>query len=92
MCGTLAVMSEASSALGRRVVVTGIAGSGKSTLSLALAAKTGLPVIHLDVHFWKPGWVAPSEIEWRDKQSSVLAGDAWTESVNLFGAPLSVYY
>ena len=82
MCGTLAVMSEASSSLGRRVVVTGIAGSGKSTLSLALAAKTGLPVIHLDVHFWKPGWVAPSETEWRDKQSSVLAGDAWIAEGN----------
>src|SRR2546430_10477743 len=41
--------------------VTGLAGSGKSTLSLALSAKTGLPVIHLDLHFWKPGWVAPSE-------------------------------
>ena len=46
-------------ALGRRIVVTGLAGSGKSTLSLALAAKTSLPVIHLDLHFWKPGWVAP---------------------------------
>ena len=44
-------MSEALSALGRRVVVTGLAGSGKSTFSLALAAKTGLPVIHLDLHF-----------------------------------------
>ena len=78
----LAVMSEPSSALGRRVVVTGIAGSGKSTFALALMAKTGLPVIHLDVHFWKPGWVAPSETEWRDKQSSVLAGNAWIAEGN----------
>jgi hypothetical protein len=65
-------MSAAPSALGRRVIVTGLAGSGKSTFSLALAAKTGLPVIHLDLHFWKPGWVAPSETEWREKQSGVL--------------------
>ena len=70
-------MSEPPSALGRRIVVTGLAGSGKSTFSLALAAKTGLPVIHLDLHFWKPGWVAPSETEWREKQRRVLAGDAW---------------
>jgi adenylate kinase family enzyme len=75
-------MSEAPSALGRRVIVTGMAGSGKSTFSLALAAKTGLPVIHLDLHFWKPGWVAPPETEWREKQCGVLAGDAWIADGN----------
>ena len=68
--------------LGNRVVVTGLAGSGKSTFALALADRTGLPVIHLDLHFWKPGWVAPSETEWRLKQGAVLAGDAWIADGN----------
>jgi len=75
-------MSRASFAVGRRVIVTGLAGSGKSTLSLALGAKTGLPVIHLDLAFWKPGWVEPSEAEWREKQRLVLAGDAWIADGN----------
>ena len=75
-------MSEVPPALGRRVIVTGLAGSGKSTFALALAAKTGLPVIHLDLHFWKPGWVAPSETEWREKQRVVLAGDTWIADGN----------
>ncbi len=66
----------------RRVVVTGLAGAGKSTLSIALAAKTGLPLIHLDLEFWKPGWVAPSQAEWREKQVGVLAGDAWIADGN----------
>jgi adenylate kinase family enzyme len=70
-------MSDAALAIGRRVLVTGMAGSGKSTFSRALAAKTGMPVIHLDNHFWKPGWIAPLESEWRDKQRGLLAGDAW---------------
>ena len=43
--------------IGRRVVVTGMAGAGKSTFSRALSAKTGLPGIHLDVHFSATGWV-----------------------------------
>lgn len=69
-------------ALGQRIIVTGLAGSGKSTLSIALAAITGLPVIHLDLQFWEPGWVAPSETEWRERQLSVLAGDAWIADGN----------
>ncbi len=80
--GTLAVVGGSGLAIGRRVVVTGLAGSGKSTFAVALADKTGLPLIHLDLAFWKPGWVAPSEIEWREKQRTVLGGDAWIADGN----------
>src|SRR4051812_27006899 len=75
-------MSGARSAVGRRVIVTGLPGAGKSTISLALGAKTGLPLVYLDLSFWKPGWVAPSEAEWREKQREVLAGDAWIADGN----------
>ncbi|CAA9542630.1 MAG: DNA topology modulation protein [uncultured Thermomicrobiales bacterium] len=68
--------------IGRRVVVTGLAGAGKSTFSRALSAKTGLPLIHLDLAFWKPGWVAPSEDEWREKQRGLLSADAWIADGN----------
>ena len=76
------MMSESRLAIGHRVVITGLAGSGKSTLAVALAARTGLPVIHLDLSFWQPGWVAPSETEWREKQRVVLAGDTWIADGN----------
>lgn len=59
-----------------------MAGAGKSTFSRALSARTGLPVIHLDLHYWKPGWVKPSENEWREKQRSLLAGPAWIADGN----------
>ena len=59
-----------------------MAGAGKSTFSRALSAKTGLPVIHLDIHFWKPGWVEPSEDEWRETQSGLLASDEWIADGN----------
>jgi adenylate kinase family enzyme len=68
--------------VGRRVVVTGMAGAGKSTFSRALSAKTGLPVIVLDVHFWLPGWATPTEAEWREKQRMLLAGDDWIADGN----------
>jgi MoxR-like ATPase len=65
---TLSLMEDASAAIGRRVLVMGMAGAGKSTFSRLLSAKTGLPAIHLDFHYWKPGWVRPSHDEWREKQ------------------------
>lgn len=51
-------------------------------MAVALAAKTGLPLIHLDLALWNPGWVAPSQAEWREKQRVVLAGDAWIADGN----------
>jgi adenylate kinase family enzyme len=63
--------------IGTRVLVVGFAGAGKSTFSRALAGRTGLPLIHLDLQYWKPGWKDPSEDEWREKQRHLLAGDAW---------------
>jgi adenylate kinase family enzyme len=39
-------------------------------------------VIHLDFHYWKPGWVKPSDDEWREKQRDLLAGDAWIADGN----------
>jgi hypothetical protein len=41
-----------------------------------------LPVIHIDLCFGKPGWVAPSETDWREKQRPVLVGDAWIADGN----------
>jgi adenylate kinase family enzyme len=69
-------------AIGRRILVDGMAGSGKSTFSRALSARIDLPVIHLDVHYWKPGWVKPSDDEWRATQRRLLAGDAWISDGN----------
>src|SRR4051812_49970108 len=68
--------------IGHRVLVDGMMGSGKSTFARALAARTGLPVIHLDVHYWKPGWIRPSDEEWRERQSTPLPGGAWVIAGN----------
>ena len=75
--GILCTMNGESRMIGHRVLVDGMMGSGKSTFARALAARTGLPVIHLDVHYWKPGWVRPSDDEWRERQCALLAGEAW---------------
>jgi adenylate kinase family enzyme len=61
-----------------------MAGSGKSTFSRALSTKTGLPVIALDLHYWKPGWAEPTETEWREKQRQLLEGEAWIADGNYY--------
>lgn len=38
-----------------RVMIIGCGGAGKSTLARQLGEKTGLPVVHLDQIWWKPG-------------------------------------
>jgi adenylate kinase family enzyme len=48
----------------RKVLVLGCAGSGKSTFAMRLGEAAGIPVIHLDSLYWKPGWVASAESEW----------------------------
>jgi hypothetical protein len=36
-----------------------------------------LPLIYLDLHYWKPGWARPSYDEWREPQRTLVAGEAW---------------
>lgn len=61
----------------KRVLVIGGSGAGKSTLATALAEKTGLPLIHMDVVFWKPGWVETPDDEFVPRIEELAAKDAW---------------
>jgi adenylate kinase family enzyme len=69
----------------RRVVILGNAGSGKSTLARRLGERLGLPVVHLDVLFWEPGWIKPDNDAFRAKVSAAIAGDAWVSDGNYVG-------
>ncbi|WP_040951393.1 hypothetical protein [Gorillibacterium massiliense] len=61
----------------RKVIVIGSPGSGKSVFSKALAAKTRLPLIHLDKLYWKAGWVKTDFEEWVPLVAEQTAGSAW---------------
>lgn len=61
----------------QRILVIGSPGAGKSTLAHALAARTGLPLFHLDKLFWLPGWVERDREEGRAELAEVLAGERW---------------
>jgi len=66
----------------RRIVILGCSGSGKSTLARRLGERLGLPVVHLDVLFWEPGWVEPDNEAFRARVRASMTGDAWISECN----------
>jgi adenylate kinase family enzyme len=73
----------------QRVAIVGSGGVGKSTFADDLGRRTGIPVIHLDEHFWSPGWVPTPRDAWADRQADLLSGDRWIADGN-YGATLDV--
>lgn len=66
----------------RRIIILGSPGSGKSTLARRLGERLGLPVVHLDVLFWEPGWTEPDNEVFRARVSAAIAGDGWVTDGN----------
>lgn len=68
-----------------RVVVIGSGGSGKSTFSRELGRVTGIPVIHLDNEYWRPGWEETPKDEWKARVADMLEGERWIMDGNFGG-------
>lgn len=69
----------------RKVLVIGSSGAGKSVFAARLAQRTGLPLIHLDAIYWRPGWVKTPREEWMRTIEGLLARDAWVMDGNYAG-------
>jgi adenylate kinase family enzyme len=69
----------------QRVLVIGSGGSGKTTFARRLAERTGLPLIHLDAIYWRPGWQPTPADEWREIVEQVISRDSWIIDGNYGG-------
>ena len=60
-----------------RILVTGNAGAGKSTLAEALARQLGIPCFALDRIIWQEGWRKTSEVDRYAAIAELVALPAW---------------
>lgn len=67
-----------------RILVVGSPGSGKTTLARGLAERLGLPLVHLDDHYWRPGWQRPAHEEWLAAVARLAAEERWVIDGNHF--------
>jgi adenylate kinase family enzyme len=76
---------EAGTCGGRRIVVIGTSGAGKTTLAKSLAAGLSIPHVELDALHWGPDWQALSVTdpgEFVRRVAAATAGDAWVVDGN----------
>jgi adenylate kinase family enzyme len=69
-----------------RVVVLGSSGSGKTMLAEALGRRTGLPIVYLDLIFWRAGWKRAPQHESLRALEARLAEDRWIVEGDFLGA------
>ena len=69
----------------QKILVIGCGGAGKTTFSKRLGARLGIPVLHLDSYFWKPGWEAMESSEWRNQVDQLIQTPSWIMDGNYGG-------
>jgi adenylate kinase family enzyme len=69
-----------------RVVVLGSSGSGKTVLAEAIARRTGLPLIYLDLLFWRAGWKRAPQDESVRALEAELSANRWIAEGDFLGA------
>ncbi|HEY1448514.1 MAG TPA: hypothetical protein VGF33_08250, partial [Caulobacteraceae bacterium] len=69
-----------------RIAIVGCSGGGKSTLARTMGDRLGLPVVHLDTLFWKPGWTESNLEEFRPKVEAAAGEARWIIEGNFTSA------
>lgn len=66
----------------KRIIILGPSGSGKSTVCDRVGKILGIPIVHLDMHYWNPNWVETPKDEWVNKVKELIAAESWAMDGN----------
>ncbi len=72
-----------------KIAVIGCGGAGKSTFSRKLEEILDISVYHLDVLYWKPGWVETPQNQWDDIIRNLVVKQQWIIDGN-YGRTLDI--
>lgn len=61
----------------KKVIVIGCPGSGKSWFSRALHDKTGIPLYHLDLMYWRADRTTVDKVVFRERLRSTIEKEEW---------------
>ncbi|MNW47031.1 topology modulation protein [compost metagenome] len=83
-----------------KIMIIGSSGSGKSTFSRKLGEALNISVYHLDVYFWKPGWVETPREEWIEFNKQLVMKQKWiidgyygsTMDIRVHAADVIIYF
>jgi len=75
----------------KKITILGPPGSGKSYLAKELGKKLSIPIVHFDMHLWKPDWVKADSTEFRTNVMRAM-GEKWiTDGNHLKDSELTEY-
>lgn len=63
--------------MGKRIVIIGNAGGGKSTLAKKLGRARGLPLYQLDRLQWNPGWTPTPKARFDQQHEALIGAERW---------------
>ncbi|MGB3478453.1 MAG: DNA topology modulation protein [bacterium] len=69
----------------KKVMIIGCGGAGKTTLAYDIGKILGLDVTHLDLLFWKPGWIETNKLKWKQIIEEISSKKQWIIDGNYGG-------
>ena len=82
MCVLIGSMATPHQATGRRLVVIGTSGAGKTTVARQVSSILAVPHIEFDAYRHGPNWAETPDDLFRERLSAALRGDEWVADGN----------